>query len=446
MRKGKGRGMDRRMFLKGSTAMAAPFVLGCQVTPVQTAPALIAPPHKPLPPDALKVGLVGCGGRGTGAAQNALEAEDGTVVLTAVGDVFADKIDGCLKALSEALGERQDRVRVEPDRRFTGFDAYKQVIDSGVDVVLLCTSPHFRPQHLRYAIEKGKHVFCEKPVAVDAPGVRSVLETVEMARGKKLALKSGFCWRSYAPHLETYRRLHDGAIGAIRAFYSTYNTSPVGTHPRKKGWSDLEFQIRDWQHFVWLSGDHVVEQAIHSLDKQAWLFHDEPPKSVVAVGGRAVPSAEERGNVWDHFGATFDYGDGVKAFHMCRQWDGCAGENHDYYYGEKGTAVIRGWDPWHAIEAGGETWTYPGPWNDMYQAEHDALFAAIRSGTELNEGVSMTRSTLLAIMTRMAAYTGRVITWEEALNSKERLGPEEYELGPPLAVAPIAIPGKTPFA
>jgi len=441
--------MDRRKFLRASTAAAAPFILGCQGTPVapaieQAAPAILPPPIPPIPPDAIRVGLVGCGGRGTGAAANALLAADGNVYLTAVGDVFADRMDGSLAGLVESLAEKGDRVRVEPEKRFLGFDAYQKVVDSGVDVVILATPPHFRPAHLAYAIEQGKHVFCEKPIAVDAPGVRSVMETVEQARARKLTLVSGLCWRYSLPHREIYQRIRDGAIGDVRAFYSTYNGVPNATVPRKPGMSDMEMQIRNWYHFTWLGGDHIVEQAVHSLDKMAWCFQDAPPVSVVAIGGRSVPGPVERGNGYDHFGATFDYGNGVKGFHMARQWSACPTENHDYFYGAKGRAVIKGWDPLHEID-GENPWKYAGPGNDMYQTELDEMMASIRAGEPRNDGVYMARSSLLGIMVRMAAYTGRVVTWEEALASQERLGPETYALAE-VPVAGLAVPGVTQFS
>jgi myo-inositol 2-dehydrogenase / D-chiro-inositol 1-dehydrogenase len=445
-------GMDRRSFLRASTAAAAPFVIGCQsipgATPVPTkplaaAPALLGSNGGPISKEAIRVGIVGCGGRGTGAALNALLAKDTEVVLTAAGDLFKDRMEGSFAGLEHDLAEKKDRLRVDPDRRFLGFDAYRKVIDSDIDVVILSTPPHFRPLHLRYAIEKGRHVFCEKPIAVDAPGVRSVLETVEMAKQKKVSLVSGLCWRYSAPHREIYQRIHDGAIGDIRSFYSTYNGSPNGTVARTAAMSDMEMQIRNWYHFTWLSGDHVVEQAVHSLDKMAWCFQDRTPLNVVAVGGRAVSGPAERGNGFDHFGATFDYGDGVKAFHMARQWAGCATENHDYFYGAKGRAVIKGWDPLHEID-GEKPWKYAGPGNDMYQTELDEMMAAVREGKPINNGTYMSRSTMLGIMVRMAAYTGRVITWDEALASKERLGPETYALGP-VPIPGIAVPGQTPF-
>lgn len=440
--------LDRRHFLQGAAAAALPMAFGCATSGAETsfvAPAVLAPPERAPRGDTLKVGLVGCGGRGTGAALNALRAENGTVVLHAVGDLFPDRVEKCLSSLATELTaakiDPKTRVLVTPERTFYGFDAYKQVIDSGVDVVILTTPPVFRPASLAYAVEKQKHVFCEKPVAVDAPGVRSVLASVEAARAAKLALVSGLCWRHDVRQREIFQRVNAGQIGDVHAVYTTYNSGPNAYVKRAASASEMEHAIRNWYHFTWLGGDHVVEQAVHSIDKMAWFYGDVKPVSCVAVGGRSTPV--DVGDRWDHFSATFDYGGGRKGFHMSRQWANCPFENNDYAFGTRGKATIRGWDPYQAIE-GAEPWTCATPLNDMYQAEHDALFAAIRSGEALNEGVRMTHSTLLALMVRMAAYTGRVVTWDEALNSQETLGLPAYALGDlPPREAPI--PGRTKF-
>ncbi|MBM3986146.1 MAG: Gfo/Idh/MocA family oxidoreductase, partial [Planctomycetes bacterium] len=392
------------------------------------------------------VGLIGCGGRGTGAALQALRAEAGTVVLTAMADVFPERVESSLATLRHELGDTAGaRLQVPPEQRFSGFDAYAKLLATDVHVVLLAAPPHFRPEHLRASVAAGKHVFTEKPMAVDAPGVRSVLETVEAARQKRLALVAGFCWRYRAGHRATYARIHEGAIGSIRAVYSTYNTSTLGRNPRQPGWSDMEYQLRNWQTHVWLAGDHVVEQAIHSLDKQAWTFGDVPPLSCTAVGGNAARDYAERGDSFDHFGVTFDYPDGAKAFHMCRQIDGCTNDNTDWVWGTQGDAHIEGWGPNYAI-TGAHPWEYDGPDNDMYQQEHDELFASIRRGEPINDGTWMARSTMLAIMARMAAYTGQTLTWEQALASTQRLGPETYAFGALPAATAVAVPGKTAFA
>lgn len=440
-------GIDRRLFVKGAAAASAPLFLACASTKgsEKSAPAVIAAPERKLPPEMIKVALIGAGGRGTGAAANAIIAghaggKAARCVLTSVGDLFPDRVESSLKELKEALGpELAASVQVTPERTHLGFDAYKKVIDGDVDLVILTTPPLFRPAQLAYAIEKNKHVFCEKPVAVDGPGIRSVLESVEKAKQKKLTLVSGLCWRYHNRQREIFGRIVDGQIGDVHAVYTTYNTGPNAYVKRKDGMSEMEHAIRNWYHFTWLGGDHVVEQAVHSIDKMAWCFKDVPPKSCHAVGGRSTPV--NVGDRWDHFSATFDYGDGRKGFHMSRQWEGCANENHDYAFGTQGKATIRGWEPYQGIE-GAKPWVCETASNDMYQAEHDELVDSILNGKALNDGVRMTHSTLLAIMVRMAAYTGQVVTWEQALNSKEDLSLPSYALGDlPQRTPPV--PGRT---
>lgn len=389
----------------------------------------------------LKVGLVGCGGRGTGAAAQALKADDGAV-LTAMADIDLERIDASIARLQRVAG---DKVKVEAAAKFTGLEGFQKVVDSGVDVVLLATPPGFRPQHLKYCIDAGKHVFCEKPVAVDAPGVRSVLETAAKAKEKNLSLVAGFCWRYSNYIVATFDQVANGAIGDIVAYYATYYTSPVKPMPpadtRPAGISDVEWQIRNWYNFNWLCGDSLVEQAVHSVDKVAWAMKDEPPVSCVAVGGRQIPA--HGGNIYDHFEVNYLYPNNVRAFVGCRQIEGCYNENSDYILGSKGACTI-GRGPLPRI-TGEKTWTFEGQKNDMYQAEHDALFAAIRRGQPINDGKRMATSTLLAIMGRMAAYTGQQITWEQALNSQEAVFPENVKWSDSLAVAPMPMPGKTKF-
>ncbi len=428
--------LSRRAFLRGSAlaAAAGPLIAGARRS---------APPLED--PDVLKVGLVGCGGRGSGAALQALLAEEGTVVLHALADVFPDPIQNTLRQLELELGpERKDRLRVTPDTTFTGIDGYQKLIESGVDVVLLATPPHFRPQHLAAVAAAGKHCFCEKPVAVDAPGYRSVLESVKAFREKGLSLVSGFCWRYNARNRALYERVLAGDIGEVQAVYSTYLTGPIGPKSRRGGESDLEYQVRNWYPFLWMSGDHLVEQAVHSIDKQQWAFGDALPRSAVGLGGRqARGSGPEEGNIWDHFAITYEYGDGRRGFHVCRQIANCAGDNSDHIYGSQGRALVAGWTPEYEI-TGPKAWRYEGEGNDMYQQEHDELFAAIRSGTARNDGEWMAHSTMVAILGRMAAYTGQSIAWEQAVASEQRLGPPSYEPGA-LGVDPPAIPGRTPF-
>lgn len=394
--------------------------------------------------DTIKVGLVGCGGRGRGAAGQAMAA-DKNVVLTAIGDAFEEPLKSCLDTLQKEETAK-DKLKVEPDRMFVGLDAFQKVIESGVDVVLLASPPGFRPQHLAAAIKAGKHVFCEKPMATDAPGVRSVLATAEEAKRKKLTLVSGFCWRYDFARRALFEEIHQGRVGDIRAIYGTYYTSPVKPMPpasaRKPEWSDVEWQVRNWYNFTWLSGDGLVEQAVHSVNKMAWAMKDVPPLKAVAVGGRQVPA--EGGNIYDHIEVNYEYANGTLGFLGCRQQPFCFSQNADYILGTKGIATI-GVKPTPEI-TGENPWRFGGGKNqNMYQTEHDEFFASIRAGKALNDGTWMSHSTLMAIMGRMAAYTGQEITWEQALNSQEVLVPANLNWKDSLAVAPMAIPGKTKF-
>jgi predicted dehydrogenase len=423
---------SRRSFLKKSSAVAA---------------ATIAAPYVGLSPrsyansQTLKVGLVGCGGRGTGAAREALNA-DKNVVLTAVGDIFEKQIEGSINQLEKAVGEK---VKVE--NKFVGLDAYQKVIESGVDFVILATPPGFRPQHLKAAVAAGKHVFCEKPVATDAAGVRIALAAAEEAKKKNLALGSGFCWRANLAERALFERVTGGDIGDLRVFYGTYYTSPVKPMPpantRPAGMSDLEWQLRNWYNFVWLSGDGLVEQAVHAVDWMCWAFKDVPPIKAMAVGGRQIPA--HGGNIYDHFEINYEYADNARGFLGCRQIAGCANDNSATMYGTKGTARELGFagNPWIKGE---KNWKYSGPRPNMYQVEHDDLFASIRAGKPINDGVKLAHSSMVAIMGRMAAYTGAEITWEEALNSNESLVPEKLEWNMNLPVMPLAMPGQNRVA
>jgi len=391
--------------------------------------------------DVLKVGLIGCGGRGTGAAIQALNADPNTR-LTAMGDMFEDRLQLSLRQLrgDPAIS---NRVTVDAQSCYTGFDAYKKVINSGVDVVLLTAPPGFRPLHLKAAVEAGKHIFCEKPMAVDAPGVRSVMDSCREAKKKNLAVVAGFCWRYHRGKRETFKRIHQGDIGDIVALQCTYNAGALWHRPREKGWDDMTWQLRNWLYFTWLSGDHIVEQACHSIDKMAWAMKDEPPVKAHGTGGRQSRIEPEFGHIFDHHSVVYEWKNGVKMFHMCRQQKGAAIDVTDYVFGTKGTADIMR----HRI-TGEKKWQHrakPGDrGEDMYQNEHDELFASIRAGKPINDGEWMTQSTLMAIMGRMATYTGQVITWDMAMNSKEDLSPPKYEFGP-LPEPQIARPGITRF-
>ncbi|HLJ91677.1 MAG TPA: Gfo/Idh/MocA family oxidoreductase [Gemmataceae bacterium] len=392
--------------------------------------------------DLLRVGLIGCGSRGTGAATQALKA-DPNVRLVAMGDAFSDRLEKSLATLKQDAAVA-NKVDVKPEHRFVGFDAYQQVLASGVDVVLLCTPPHFRPAHLSAAVEAGKHIFAEKPVAVDAPGVRSVLASCELAKKKKLSLVSGLCLRYDFGFRETVRRLHDGAVGEVRVLQANDLRGSNWAKPRQPDWSDMQWQMRNWYNFTWLSGDFNVEQHVHFLDVCAWVMQNEYPVRAIGMGGRQVRTGPEAGHIYDHFAVVYEYANGAKLFSTCRQQPGCAKDMSAHVIGSKGRAELSERRKGLTIHTDND-WHYTGPTNDMYQTEHDELFASIRSGKPIHNGDYMTKSTLLAILGRMAAYTGQAITWEMALASKEDLSPPAYEWNIPLAVPPVAMPGKTKF-
>ena len=421
---------SRREFLRTSTAAAA--------TSVALPWGLAAGAHAGGS-DILRVGLIGCGGRGSGAAAQALQA-DPNAKLTAMGDAFEDRLATSLESLKRVAAVA-DKIDVPPERRFVGFDAYQQVIDSGVDVVLLATPPHFRPQHLRAAIEAGKHVFAEKPVAVDGPGVRSVLETCQLAKQKGLSVVSGLCLRYDAGFRETVSRIYDGAIGELRTVFANDYRGPIWVKERQPDWDDMTYQMRNWYYYTWLSGDFNVEQHVHYLDVGAWLLQGYPERAV-GTGGRQVRTGPEYGNIFDHHSVVYEYPNGARLVSNTRQMPGCFNNMSSQAYGTRGTAEVSE----RRLEIkpdAASSWRFPGKAKNMYQVEHDELFAGIRNARPINNGEYMAKSTLLAIMGRMATYSGKEVTWEQAMNSQERLGPERYGWGP-LEEPAVAMPGITP--
>ena len=404
--------------------------------------------------DVLRVGLIGCGrpggGRGRGAAENCVNAGPG-VKLVAMADLFQDHLEPSLHHLSK-LGK--DKVDVPEDRRFVGWDAYQRLIDcKDIDIVILASPPAFRPAHIAAAVKAGKHIFAEKPVAVDGPGIRSVLRAVEEAKGKNLSLVSGLCWRYDTGMRETFKRVHDGAIGDILALQCSYVTGELWHVPREEGWSDVEWQVRNWLYFAWLSGDFNVEQHVHSLDKMAWVMKDEYPVKAVGLGGRQVRTEPEFGHIFDHHSVVYEYKNGVKLFSNCRQQPGkIVHDVSDHIWGTKGVchiqALRREKGGFRIKPHGGQAWAYRAADAksdfDMYQQEHNELIASIRSGKPINNGEYMSKSSLMAIMGRMATYTGQEITWDMALNSQEKLGPDKLAFGP-YPVPPVARPGETKF-
>ncbi len=423
---------SRRDFLKTSGAAAA-------AVPLVRRAAFGTPQAK-----VLKVGLVGCGGRGSGALLNALNADKNTV-LWALGDAFPDQLEALAARMGgEEAGIDAARVQLPAERRFTGFDCYKRVTDA-VDVVLFASPPAFRPMQIEYAVNAGKHVFAEKPAATDAFGVRRVLAAAAKAKAQNTAFAHGFCWRAHDAWRESMREIRGGRIGDVRAYYATYLAGSLWHRGHKAEWSELEYQVRNWLYWTPLSGDHLVEQAIHSVDKVMWAMGDRPPKHCTATGGRQVRTDAKFGNIYDHFDVIYEWDDGALGIVQCRQMDGTLGENLDTIVGSAGVMRTDGWNGRIVVE-GDFPLAKDGLGNDMYQNEHDELFASIRAGTPINQGEQMAHSTLAGIMGRMSAYTGQRVTWEMALNSQERLLPkdEDWAWGPGLKCE-VAMPGKTKF-
>jgi predicted dehydrogenase len=401
--------------------------------------------------DVIKVGLIGTGNRGSGAALNALDA-DPSAKIHALGDLFPDKLEERHEKLKAEAG---DRINAPKERRFAGWDAYKGVIEA-CDVVLLATPPHFRPMHLAAALAANKHVFCEKPVGVDVPSVKKVMELCELAKQKKLNVVSGLCYRYDEAKREVMAKIHEGAIGDIQSLQGMYNTGGLWVAPRQKEWSDMEWQVRNWLYFTWLSGDHIVEQHVHTLDKMLWIMQDKPPMKVTGNGGRTQRTGVEFGHIYDHFDTIFEWDVNdrpVRAYCQTRQWVGVDTDVSDWAFGTKGVADIMG----HRI-TGENKWRRKDSKENMYVTEHKALFGAIRKGETINNGDYMCKATLMGIMGRMAAYTGKTIYWDKAaakadkkasaptlMENTEDLSPPKYEFGP-LPTPPVAVPGKGKIA
>jgi predicted dehydrogenase len=420
---------SRRTFLQQTTAAVIGGTLAATLGSARMAHASGS--------DILKVGLIGCGGRGNGAAVNAMNAEE-NVRLTALADLFPDQLAEAKNSLRGAIGEK---YQVADDHCFVGFQAYQQLIDTDVDVVLLATSPHYRPLHLKAAVEAGKHIFCEKPVAVDPVGVRSVLATCEAAEKKGLNIVSGLCWRYDLGVRETINRIRDGAIGDLVAIHENYLTGTLWLRDRKPEWSEMEYQNRNWLYYAWLSGDHIVEQFVHSLDKSMWLMGDQPPQRCFGLGGRQVRIAPEYGPIYDHFAICYEWENGVKSFAYTRQMANCFGDVEDYVLGTKGRAqvLVKG----QRGTINGQT-VFKGEKPGMYDYEHKELFAAIRAGKPINNGRYMSLSTMMAILGREACYTGQSIEWDAAINADVRLGPTEYAWGD-VPAGDVPMPGVTTF-
>jgi myo-inositol 2-dehydrogenase / D-chiro-inositol 1-dehydrogenase len=422
--------IERRDFLKKTGAAAGVLAAGF--------PGIIS---GQTVTNALKVGLVGCGGRGSGAAGQALTADPNNE-LTSLADIDDQIVE---LAATRLKNSTKFGSQVKISNTFSGLDAYDKVINSGVDVVLLATPPGFRPQHLTAAVNANKHVFCEKPCATDSPGVREVIAAQKMAQSKNLALVAGFCWRYNNMIQEAVEQVRGGAIGRLVSHYSTYYTNPVKPLPpestRPAGMSDIEWQIRHWYNFNWLSGDSLVEQAVHNADKIMWIMNDQPPLSAVAVGGRAVPA--NGGNIYDHFEVNYLFPNGYRVFLANRQATGCYNGTLDYVMGTDGTLLLGGGQPRIETPEGKVKWQFQGQEYDMYQKEHDVLFASIRAGKPKNDDLNLATSTLLALMGRHAAYSGQQVTWDQALNSQVSLVPKPVVWNGQHEVPGLAIPGRS---
>ena len=425
---------SRRSFLKTSGAAAGAVLIG-NLSLARGAHAAGS--------DVLKIGLIGCGGRGSGAAGNAMNV-DKNAKLVSMADAFEDKAVGSRDRLKKRY---KDQVDVPSERCFAGLDSYQKVIDSDVDVVLIATASGFHPKYLKAAIDAGKHVFIEKPHSIDAPGLKVVAQACEAAKKKNLNVVSGLCWRYHKGVQETVKRIHDGAIGDIVTIQETYVRSPYHVHARNPKWTEIEWQVRDWYHFKWLSGDDIQQSLIHSLDKVAWLLKEEPPETCWGVGGRSSMFGTEFGDQFDHNAMVFEYGNGVRLYGFGRAAAGCHNETSDHIIGTKGTCNLL------KFRIDGENkWRYRGPSCNMYDEEHRALFGAIRSGNAINNGLYMIRSTLLSIIARTACYTGKKLTWGQAENSTELLcdGNVTWDTKPPIGPSedgtyPCPVPGMTKF-
>ncbi len=375
----------------------------------------------------LKAGLIGCGGRGTGAAMNFVDAGP-NLQIVALGDVFQDRMDNCRTVL-----KTERNIEIPDENCFIGFDSYEKVINSGVDVVLLCTPPHFRPAHVEAAVNAGKHIFMEKPCAVDPVGARSVRISAKKAEQLGLCIISGTIRRSQKDYMETQRRVANGEIGDIVSAHVIRNGGALWRVKRKSGWTDMEYMIRNWVNFCWLSGDHPVEMFVHEVDVMNWFIGKTPVKAI-GWGGR---QRRISGDQYDFFSFEYLYDNGIRAHCAARQVNGCSNLKEEIILGTKGYANCSGILYGHD---GTEIWKYPYPaeedtenkWKvpEPFVQEHIRLVTAIRTGKYVNDAEDQVNSTLMVIMGRMSAYTGKDVTWDEVLNSDLYLGPKTYVLGP----------------
>jgi predicted dehydrogenase len=396
--------------------------------------------------DLIRIALVGCGGRGTGAATEALKTK-ANVKLVAMADAFQDYLDNSLRAIRSRVGK--EKVDVPKERQFVGLDAYQKAIAADVDMVLLCGPPGFRPRQFEAAVKAGKHVFMEKPVATDAPGIRKIMAANAEAKKKGLAVAVGHHLRHEIKHKEAVPRIQDGILGKILFLRIYFNSSGVWNRPRQPGQTEMQHQVRNWYYFTWLSGDHIVEQHVHDIDVANWIMKDRHPVQANAMGGRQVRIGPQYGEIFDHHSVEFEYPDGTRCFSLCRHIPGCWESFSEYAHGTKGYAHIEGHGPAELHVEGQPVMKWPrGP--DGHQLEMNDLFAALTSGKPYNEGDNGAIASMTAILGRMASYSGHVVKWEDAISSTLDLAPAEWtwdakpKSAPgPDGIYPCAIPGVT---
>lgn len=414
---------SRRDFLKKSSA-----AVGAAVT--AGLPAVHAAGS-----DEIRVAVIGCGGRGTGAASNVLDSAPG-VRIVALADTFKDRVD----AARERLKKYGEKGTVSDDRCYVGIDAYEKAVNGDANYVILASPPGFRPQHLKAAVAAGKHIFTEKPVAVDGPGIRTVLGVYEEAKARGLGVGAGTQRRHQIGYREIMKRVHDGAIGEIVAARCYWNQGFLWQKPRQADWTDLEYQIRNWLYYTWLSGDHIVEQHVHNLDVVNWATKSHPIRAT-GMGGRQVRTGAEYGHIFDHFAVDLEYPGDLHVMSMCRQIQGCEQNVSEALVGNKGNVATAAGKQY--ILTGASPWSFDVKKdNNPYVTEHTNLIESIRAGKPFNELKNVAESTLTAIMGRMSTYTGKAITWEQALNSQESLVPTQLAWGP-MPTPAVAIPGST---
>jgi predicted dehydrogenase len=431
---------SRRDFLKKSSLLAAGAAVMGNLGLARTVHAAGS--------DLVKIALVGCGGRGSGAAVNALSnISHPNIKLWAMADAFADRIAGSLRGITEAV-EAKEKIDVPEERRFVGLDAYEKALAGGVDVVLLCTPPGFRPMHFEAAVEAGKHVFMEKPLATDVPGVRRIMAANEEAKKKGLAVAVGHHLRHEKKHTEVVRRVHEGAIGDLKFLRVYFNSDGVWVRPRQPGQTEMQYQVGNWYYFTWLCGDHIVEQHVHDIDVGNWFAQGHPVEAE-GMGGRQVRVGKDVGEIFDHHAVEFTYANGLKMFSYCRHIPNCWESFSQHAHGTKGTVDIEGHGTSVLTIDGQQPLKFRRE-ADGHQIEMNDLFAAIQSGTPYNEADWAAESTMTAILGRIATYSGKIVRWDEAIRSELDLHPKSitWDAEPPVKPGPdglyaCAIPGVT---